>query len=105
MTNAEIILWTRLRRGGLAGCHFRRQHPIGPYIADFACRSMRLVIEIDGAAHGSSEEIAYDLRRDAYLHGRGYFVLRFWNHEIYENLGGVLDRIWNVIDSQRRKLG
>jgi very-short-patch-repair endonuclease len=89
----------------MSGCRFRRQHPIGPYIADFACLSLRLVIEVDGATHGSVVELAHDARRDAYLRRRDFVVLRFWNHEIYENLDGVLNRIWDVINSQRRKLG
>ncbi|HWE07561.1 MAG TPA: DUF559 domain-containing protein, partial [Rhizomicrobium sp.] len=58
---------------------------------------LRLVVEIDGATHGSDEEIRHDRRRDAYLRGRGFSVLRFWNQEIYENLDGVLEKIWNVV--------
>jgi very-short-patch-repair endonuclease len=105
LTAAELILWSRLRRNAVSGCHFRRQHPIGPYIADFACLSVRLVIELEGATHGSDVELAHDACRDSYLRRRDFVVLRFWNHEIYENLDGVLNRIWDVINSQRRKLG
>jgi very-short-patch-repair endonuclease len=65
MTRAEVILWSRLRRDAIAGRRFRRQHPIGPYIADFACLPVRLVIEVDGATHGSEDEIKKDRRRDA----------------------------------------
>jgi len=97
MTDAEVILWLRLRRNAIQGRRFRRQHPIGPYIADFVCLPLRLVVEIDGATHGSDEEILHDRRRDAYLHGRGFSVLRFWNQEIYDNLNGVLEKIWSEV--------
>ena len=97
MTDAEVILWSRLRRNAIKGRRFRRQHPIGPYIADFVCLPLRLVVEIDGATHGSDEEILHDRRRDAYLRGRGFSVLRFWNQEIYDNLNGVLEKIWSEV--------
>ena len=100
MTRAEVILWSRLRRNALHGMRIRRQHPIGAYVADFACLPLRLVIEIDGVTHGSAEEIAYDKRREAYLVGHGYRVLRFWNTEVYENLDGVLQAIWNAMHQE-----
>jgi very-short-patch-repair endonuclease len=100
MTKAEVILWSRLRRKAMHGLRIRRQHPIGPYIADFACLTLRIVIEIDGATHGSAEEIAYDKRRQAYLQRHGFRVLRFWNQEIYENLEGVLAAIWNAMQQE-----
>jgi very-short-patch-repair endonuclease len=93
MTDAEIILWSRLRRLALGGHRFRRQHPIGPYIADFACALSKLVVEIDGATHGSDIEIAHDRRRDAYLRSRGWRVLRFSNEDVYRRLDDVLDGI------------
>ena len=93
MTNAEVILWSRLRRNAIEGRRFRRQHPIGPYIADFVCLPVRLVIEVDGATHGSDDEMRRDKRREAYLHRRRFRVLRFWNREIYDNLDGVLASI------------
>lgn len=93
MTDAETILWSRLRRGGLKGHRFRRQHPVGPYIADFACVQARLVVEVDGATHATPEEVAYDRRRTQYLQKRGWFVYRAANPDIYENLDGVLDGI------------
>ncbi|WP_421786329.1 endonuclease domain-containing protein [Hyphobacterium sp.] len=93
MTNAETILWSRLRRGGLEGFKFRRQHPVGPYIADFACIELRLIIEIDGATHASTHEIAKDAKRTQFLESKGWFVYRATNPDIYENLDGVLDGI------------
>jgi very-short-patch-repair endonuclease len=67
MTDFEVRLWANLRRNQLGGFHFRRQHTIGPYIADFACLDAKLVIELDGAQHGLEQERARDLHRDAYL--------------------------------------
>ncbi|MCI0430463.1 MAG: endonuclease domain-containing protein [Rhodospirillales bacterium] len=66
-----------------------RQLPVGPYIADFACRRARLVIELDGGQHGAE----YDKRRDDYLVSRGYHVLRFWNPEVLANTDGILEAI------------
>jgi very-short-patch-repair endonuclease len=94
MTDAEIILWSYLRRrASIYRLHFRRQHPIGPYVADFACVTARVVIEVDGATHSTPEEISHDRRRDAYLRNRGWRVLRVSNTEIYRNIGAVLDDI------------
>ncbi|MFZ1991970.1 MAG: DUF559 domain-containing protein [Alphaproteobacteria bacterium] len=93
MTNAEVILWSRLREHALAGLRFRRQHPIGPYVADFASVSLRLVIELDGATHSSTSEITHDRRRDAFLRKRGWHVLRFGNDAVYRHLHGVLETI------------
>jgi very-short-patch-repair endonuclease len=97
MTQAEVILWSRLRRNAVAGRRFRKQDPIGPFVADFACLPVRLVVEVDGATHGTEDEIRRDKRRDAYLRRRGFKVLRFGNVDIYENLEGVLERIWREV--------
>ena len=86
MTDAEQALWKRLRRRQ-AGCRFRRQVPIGPFIADFACIERRLVIELDGGQHEASR---MDPRRDAWLRRGGYRVLRFWNTDVLQNMEGVL---------------
>ena len=90
-TNAEGLLWHYLSRKQLAGYRFRRQQPIGPYIADFACLSEKLLIELDGGQH--AERTASDNRRDRFLQEKGYRVLRFWNHEVFENCFGVLESI------------
>jgi very-short-patch-repair endonuclease len=100
MTEAEVMLWSRLRRKAMHGLRIRRQHPIGPHIADYACLTLRIVIEIDGATHGSAEEIAYDKRREAYFAHQGFRVLRFWNREICKNLDGVLAAIWNSMQQE-----
>ena len=93
MTDAETILWSRLRRGQLNGWKFRRQHPVGPFITDFACVEGQLIVEVDGATHASEREIAHDQKRAAYLKSRQFSIYRVWNTDIYENLSGLLDGI------------
>jgi len=95
MPNAEVILWSQLRHAAVIGMRFRRQHPIGPYIADFACVLLKIVVEVDGATHCTDEERAYDARRDAYMRSRGWRVLRFTNWDVYKHLNGVLDIIYS----------
>lgn len=90
-TDAEKSLWQALRSRQLSGLKFRRQHPVGPYIADFCCLECKLIIELDGGQH-ALETDADDRRSDS-LAQRGYHVLRFWNHEVLTNLEGVLHRI------------
>ena len=94
-TNAESALWRRLRDRRFAGCKFRRQHPIGPFIAGFACVELRLIIEVDGAQHVES---AYDERRTAWLEARGWRFVRFWNNDVRHNSGGVITVILAEIE-------
>jgi very-short-patch-repair endonuclease len=89
-TNAEEILWHRLRARRLAGFKFRRQHPIGKYLVDFVCLEARLVIEVDGPTHDNP---ARDERRDCDLARLGYRTMRVWNGAVYENLDGVVETI------------
>lgn len=91
MTDAERFLWQSLRGKQLDNFRFRRQHPIGKYIADFACIETKLVIELDGGQH--QDQIAYDERRTAYLQAQGWQVLRFLNNDVLNNLDGVLSSI------------
>ena len=93
MTDAEIFLWSRLRRGIADGFRFRRQHPIGPYIADFACVSASLVVEVDGDTHSTDAEIALDDRRDRYMKVHGWRVLRVTNEDVYKRLDMVIDGV------------
>jgi very-short-patch-repair endonuclease len=86
-TDAETMLWNRLRNRQLDGHKFVRQEPIGRYIGDFVCRAQRLVVEVDGGQHAES---CRDNVRDQYLVGQGYRVLRFWNNEVLSNTDGVL---------------
>jgi very-short-patch-repair endonuclease len=90
VTDEEMRLWNALRNGQVEGAKFRRQQPIGPYIADFVCQSSRLIIEADGSHHAGS---AHDKSRDAFLRNKGYRVLRFWNVDIRDNMHGVLETI------------
>ncbi|MFN9778508.1 MAG: endonuclease domain-containing protein [Alphaproteobacteria bacterium] len=95
MPAAERILWSCLRCGRMDGLHFRRQHPIGPFIADFACRKLRLTIEVDGASHWTEAQRAYDRRRTAYIRRAGWKELRVANDDVYMCLDRVLEHIWN----------
>lgn len=99
MTNAEQLLWECLRKKQLDGYRFRKQHPIGAYVLDFFCASEKLAIELDGAQHGTAEGLAKDAQRTAWLEEQGIRVLRFWNAEVMEDIGGVLGRVWEALDS------
>jgi very-short-patch-repair endonuclease len=90
-TDAERKLWWRLRDRRLTGIKFRRQHPIGPFIADFCCTEAKLVVELDGSQHSVRRNS--DAERTAFLERQGYRVLRFWDNEILTNIDGVLQRI------------
>jgi len=92
-TGAEAILWNRLRDRQVLGLKFRRQAPIGPYIADFFCHELRLVVEIDGGVHAEVRQISHDVNRDANLRALGYRVLRFTNQQIEEEIDLVLAAI------------
>jgi very-short-patch-repair endonuclease len=96
-TRHETQLWTLLRARRFAGFKFRRQVPIGSYVADLVCQSARLVVELDGSQHHLSE---HDLRRDAWLWSAGYRVLRFWNADLDDNRDGVTDAIWHALQEQ-----
>jgi very-short-patch-repair endonuclease len=94
-TNAETALWRLLRDRRFEGHKFRRQHPIGPFIADFACIELRLVLEVDGGQH---VEFEHDARRTAWLESRGWRVVRFWNNDVRQNSGGVVEVILSAIE-------
>ena len=89
-TDAETILWNRIRNRQIDGHKFARQVPMLGYICDFACREKRLVVEVDGGQHNES---AADAVRDRRLSEEGYRVLRFWNNHVLGNLEGVLTTI------------
>ena len=82
---AERRLWERLRAGRLDGHRFRRQHPVGRYVADFACDRLRLILEIDGGVHRLDEVILRDHLRQTELEGMGWTVIRFTNDEVFEH--------------------
>src|SRR5262245_48442516 len=90
MTRAETLLWRHLKADRLAGLNFRRQTPIGNYIADFVAHSRRIIVELDGESHDFEERIRHDERRDRWFESRGYRVLRFTNEDVMKNLEGVV---------------
>jgi very-short-patch-repair endonuclease len=94
-TEAEKKLWDVLRHRQLEGFRFRRQHPIGKFIADFACTKYHLIIEADGGQHADN---GYDVKRTAWLKSEGWHVIRFWNNDILENTDGVLEAILKTLN-------
>ena len=95
-TEAERRLWRALRECGFPW-KFRRQHPIGRSIVDLACPACKLVIELDGGQHDARH--AADAARSAEIEAHGYRVIRFWNNEVIDNLGGVLQSIRAALES------
>jgi len=102
MTPEEEALWSKLRRWQVDGLRFRRQRPVGRYIADFYCPDLRLMIEIDGAVHHEREQ--YDGNRDEYLAGHGYRVVRFRNEDINHRLNEVIGTIRRIAKEIRDKI-
>ena len=96
LTAEERILWSCLRNRSISKVKFRRQVPIGRYIVDFICYEKNLVIEIDGSQHAEVQKI-YDEKRDNYLRGMGYNVVRFWNSDVKDNLEGVIHRVIELV--------
>ncbi|MEQ9327228.1 MAG: DUF559 domain-containing protein [Rhodospirillales bacterium] len=94
MTLPERRLWWYLRKRQLGGWRFRRQHPMPPWISDFACIEARLLIELDGRTHASLEK---DARRDRVNAARGYRTLRFGNPQVMGEIEGVLEIIWQAL--------
>jgi very-short-patch-repair endonuclease len=97
MTDAERLLWQRLRNRQIQNSKFRRQYVIHPYIVDFVCLEHSLVLEIDGGQH--AEQIEYDTRRTEYLRSKGYNVLRFWNNEVLQETDAVLNQIYEALSN------
>jgi very-short-patch-repair endonuclease len=94
MSGTERRVWYRLRKRNVAGYKFRRQLPIGPYFADFACVSERLVVEIDGELH---DDPARDQRKTDYLESRGWRLIRIPASETDRHLDDVIERIWEQL--------
>jgi very-short-patch-repair endonuclease len=101
MTDAETKLWQKLRRNGIDGFTFRRQHPLGASTLDFYCPSLRLAIEIDGGQHATASVRRRDANRERWLEERGILTLRFWNNDVLADLDGVSSAISEAI-AQRR---
>ena len=97
-TDAEQRLWYHLRAHRFLDFKFKRQKPIGNYIVDFVCLEQKLIVELDGGQHGG--QMQYDQVRDAWLRGQGYRVLRFWNHDVMQQLESVLESILIALASK-----
>jgi very-short-patch-repair endonuclease len=109
-TDAERKLWRALSEPPFKPWHFRRQVPLAGHIVDFASHRARLVVEVDGGQHGMAQGRRNDLARDASLKRHGYYVARFWNNDVMENLAGVLTAIQARLPSsapprRRREVG
>ena len=102
-TDAERVLWTHLRRRRLGGLRFRRQHPLPPFVVDFACPQIRLAIEIDGSQHDADR--SKDEWRTRQLARNGYRVLRFWNSDVFEDLDAVLETIRRTASGLEKRWG
>ena len=97
-TRAELKLWQRLRNRRLGGFKFRRQEPVDRFIVDFVCIDARLIVEVDGATHGTDAEVARDGNRSRILESLGFLILRFHNADVFENIESVLDIIVRTLD-------
>jgi very-short-patch-repair endonuclease len=93
-TDAERRMWSALRDRRLSRYKFRRQHPIGRYIVDFACTEYRLIIELDGSQHADN---AADARRTAWLESQGWRMVRFWNNDVLGNIDGVIEAVLEAL--------
>ena len=102
-TRVEARLWAALRDRRLGGWKWRRQVPLGPFIADFVCAELMLIVELDGGQH--FEAAPYDARRTGYLEGLGYRVLRFWNAVLIEDSDAVCDTILRACGGERPQSG
>ena len=98
-TDAEAVLWSRIRARQLAGLKFRRQHPIDAFFADFACVEIGLVVELDGGQHGEPEADAYDQKREQAMSALGFKTVRFWDKEVLNETEGVLERIRQIAET------
>jgi very-short-patch-repair endonuclease len=98
LTDAERRIWSRLRREQL-GCRFRRQHPLGGYVLDFACLDPKLIVEIDGSQH--MDQVSYDERRTAWLTQQGFRVLRFWSNDALSQTDAVIAEVLAAVQAAR----
>ena len=93
MTRAETLLWRYLKAHHIDGFQFRRQTPVGPYIADFCCHTARMIVEVDGETHDWNDRLKRDAIRDRWFAGQGYRVLRFTNDDVLKRLEGMISII------------
>ena len=98
--DAEQVMWAILRNRRFCGYKFRRQHPVKPYVLDFYCHQVKLAIELDGGQHTEDAARCYDGRRTTFLEKQGIKVLRFWNHEVLEDIEAVLEATHNSLTAR-----
>ncbi len=103
-TEAEKTLWKYLRSKQFNDTKFRRQHPVGPYIADFACIENKLIVEVDGGQHNEQQNSSHDMKRTEWLKDQGYQILRFWNNDVLTNTDGVREKIWGALNENSPSL-
>jgi very-short-patch-repair endonuclease len=101
-TEPERILWRHLGNRNFAGYKFRRQHPFDNYILDFYCPSAKLAIELDGGGHNYRAGQTRDRTRSQFLARHGVIVLRFWNHQVRQELDSVVRAIWLALEERRK---
>ena len=99
LTKTETIIWSRIRKRQVNGTKFRRQFSIGPFIADFYCPRLKVVVEIDGPYHNSRRQIEYDLRREKYIEQFGILILRYTNDDVYDRLDEVIGELTVVCNA------
>jgi len=97
MTDAERVLWSRIRRKQIKGVQFYRQKPVGNYIVDFYCPKAKLIIEVDGGYHKRSEIMQNDHEKDKTMNELGFTVLRFSNDQVMNHIEHVLEEIKRVL--------
>ena len=95
-TDAENLMWQLLRNKRFMNLKFRRQHVIAPYIVDFFCHEIGLVIELDGSQHNMDDGKEYDAERTLFLEALGLKVVRYWNHDVLGNTEVVLEDLWEI---------
>lgn len=95
-TDAEHLMWQLLRAKRFMNLKFHRQHVIAPYIVDFYCHELGLVIELDGSQHGTDDGKEYDAERTKFLEALDLKVVRYWNLDVLKNTESVLGDLWNV---------
>lgn len=102
-TDAEYLMWQILRAKRFMSLKFRRQHVIQPYIVDFYCHEIGLVIELDGSQHGADDAIEYDVERTKFLDVLGLTVVRYWNCDVLGRTDVVLEDLWKVCTELKEK--
>lgn len=102
-TEAEKILWSRLRNRFCLGLKFFRQYSVGAYIIDFYCSEYKFAIELDGGQHAEDDSKEYDRIRTDYMKSKGIEVVRFWNNDVMQNIDGVFEEITRRLTSKSQK--